>query len=169
MLVFDSQWNNSEMFSIYHERLDCNRATDSLEVGRCQAAYLLWAAPLVVGVLCFFFATACVYLAKEGSAMRMLVVQVLIIGMGLWVSMSISGAEMGLADDILQFGLLFCILLTVVCVNMIGVENIEENLSSMKMTAKLGGGNQPRLLHYSLVSSALTVFLLTLLALHVSH
>jgi hypothetical protein len=49
MLSFDTQWNNSEMFSIYHERLDCNRATDSLEVGRCQAAYLLWGSPLIIG------------------------------------------------------------------------------------------------------------------------
>jgi hypothetical protein len=41
--------------------------------------------------------------------------------MGLWVSMSISGAEMGLADDLLQFGLLFCLMFVVVCVNMVGL------------------------------------------------
>lgn len=138
MHAFDAQWNNSEMFDVYHERLDCNRATDSLEVGRCQAAYLLWSSPLIIGGLCFFFACACLYLAKEGSAMRMLVVQVLILGMGLWVSMSISGAEMGLADDLLQFGLLFCVMFCVVCVNMIGVDNIKSQMKTMKMTAKLG-------------------------------
>ena len=55
MWAFDKEWNNKEMFDLYHQRLDCDRATDSLEVGRCQAAYLLWGAPLVVGLLCFFF------------------------------------------------------------------------------------------------------------------
>ena len=53
MLAFDKEWDNSAMFDIYHEQLDCNRATDSLEVGRCQAAYLLWGSP-IIGVLCFF-------------------------------------------------------------------------------------------------------------------
>ena len=137
MWGFDNEWNNTGMFAIYHEELDCNRAVDSLEEARCQAAYLLWASPLIISVLCFFFGIACMYLAKDGSALRMLVVQFLVVGMGMWVSVSISGAEMGLADDILQFALLFCSMMIVVCVNMIGYDNLKVQLGSLKMTQKI--------------------------------
>jgi len=142
MLAFDHEWSNTEMFSIYHEKLKCNRATDTLEVGRCQAAYLLWSAPLIIGLLCFFFGMACLYLSREGSAVRMLIVQVLVLGMGLWVSMSISGAEMGLADDILQFCLLFSALFVVICVNIIGTGALRAKLSSLKIAAKMGEYSQ---------------------------
>ena len=59
MWGFDKQWSNTEMFALYHGRLDCNRATDSLEEAQCQAAYLLWGSPLILGMLCFFFGIAC--------------------------------------------------------------------------------------------------------------
>jgi hypothetical protein len=158
MWAFDKEWNNKEMFDLYHQRLDCDRATDSLEVGRCQAAYLLWGAPLIVGVLCFFFGLACLYLAREGSAMRMLMVQFLIVGMGMWVSMSISGAEMGLADDILQFALLFCSMMIVVCVNMIGYDNIKEKIRSMRMASKIGEYSQSNFAKAMLIVLSLPLF-----------
>ena len=142
MWGFDKQWSNTEMFALYHGRLDCNRATDSLEEARCQAAYLLWGSPLILGMLCFFFGIACMYLARDGSAVRMIIVQFLILGMGMWVSVSISGAEMGLADDILQFALLFCSMMLVVCVNMVGYDNLREKLGSMRITQKLGEYSQ---------------------------
>ena len=142
MWGFDKQWSNTEMFALYHGRLDCNRATDSLEEARCQAAYLLWGSPLILGMLCFFFGIACMYLARDGSAVRMIIVQFLILGMGMWVSVSISGAEMGLADDILQFALLFCSMMLVVCVNMIGYDNLRDKLGSMRITQKLGEYSQ---------------------------
>jgi hypothetical protein len=142
MWAFDKEWSNREMFDLYHERLDCDRTSDTLEVGRCQAAYLIWGAPLIVGLLCFFFGLACLYLAKEGSAVRMLMIQFLILGMGMWVSMSISGAEMGLADDLLQFALLFCSMMIVVCVNMIGYDNIKTKIGSMRMASKIGEYSQ---------------------------
>ena len=34
---FNLRRYNEDLFSMYHEKLDCNRNTDSLEVGRCQA------------------------------------------------------------------------------------------------------------------------------------
>lgn len=142
MWGFDKQWSNTEMFALYHGRLDCNRATDSLEEAQCQAAYLLWGSPLILGMLCFFFGIACMYLARDGSAVRMIIVQFLILGMGMWVSVSISGAEMGLADDILQFALLFCSMMLVVCVNMVGYDNLREKLGSMRITQKLGEYSQ---------------------------
>jgi hypothetical protein len=142
MWAFDKEWSNTEMFVLYHDRLDCDRVTDSVEEARCQAAYLLWASPLIIGMLCFFFGLACMYLAKEGSAVRMLVIQFLIVGMGMWVSMSISGAEMGLADDILQFALLFCSMMIVVCVNVIGYENLREKIGSMRITQKFSEYSQ---------------------------
>ena len=142
MWGFDKEWSNTEMFALYHGRLDCNRATDSLEEARCQAAYLLWGSPLIIGMLCFFFGIACMYLAQDGSAVRMIVVQFLILGMGMWISISISGAEMGLADDILQFALLFCSMMLVVCVNMIGYDNLRDKLGSMRITQKLGEYSQ---------------------------
>merc|ERR1719424_2691624 len=80
---------------------------------------IIFIAPLIVATLCFFYGIASLYLCREQGAMKMIMIQFLILGMGLWVSISISGAEMGLADDILQFGVLFCTLLVVVSVNII--------------------------------------------------
>ena len=142
MCAFDNEWNNTVMFAAYHSQLECNRATDSLEEAQCQAAYLLWASPLIISVLCGFFGIACLYLSKDGSAVRMLVVQFLVLGMGMWVSVSISGAEMGLADDILQFALLFCSMMIVVCVNIIGYDNLRVQLGSLKMTQKISEYSQ---------------------------
>ena len=158
MWAFDKEWNNKEMFDLYHQRLDCDRATDSLEVGRCQAAYLLWGAPLVVGLLCFFFGLACLYLAREGSAVRMLMVQFLIVGMGMWVSMSISGAEMGLADDILQFVLLFCSLMIVVCINMIGYDKVKAKIGNMRIASKIGEYSQSNFAKAMLIVISLPLF-----------
>ena len=135
MWAFDKEWNNKEMFDLYHQRLDqtARRTRWRLGVARRRTCS---GAPLIVGVLCFFFGLACLY-RKEGSAVRMLTVQFLIVGMGMWVSMSISGAEMGLADDILQFALLFCSMMIVVCVNMIGTTT-SRKIGSMRMASKIG-------------------------------
>ena len=157
MWSFDKEWSNTEMFALYHGRLDCNRATDSLEEARCQAAYLLWGSPLILGVLCFFFGIACMYLAQDGSAVRMIIVQFLILGMGMWVSVSISGAEMGLADDILQFALLFCSMMLVVCVNMIGYDNLRDKLGSMQITQKLGEYSQSNFAKGMLIALTLPI------------
>ena len=157
MWGFDKQWSNTEMFALYHGRLDCNRATDSLEEARCQAAYLLWGSPLILGMLCFFFGIACMYLARDGSAVRMIIVQFLILGMGMWVSVSISGAEMGLADDILQFALLFCSMMLVVCVNMVGYDNLRDKLGSMRITQKLGEYSQSNFAKGMVIALALPI------------
>ena len=139
MYVWDKQWDDTEMFAAHHVELKCNRYVHSLEWGRCKAAYLLWAMPLLIGILCFFYGIASLYLSREQGAVKMIMIQFLILGMGLWVSISISGAEMGLADDILQFGLLFCTLLMVVSVNIIGFDNLRERISGMKIASKLQG------------------------------
>ena len=157
MWSFDKEWSNTEMFALYHGRLDCDRVTDSLEEARCQAAYLLWGSPLIIGMLCFFFGLACMYLARDGSAVRMIIVQFLILGMGMWVSISISGAEMGLADDILQFALLFCSMMLVVCVNMIGYDNLREKLGSMRITQKLGEYSQSNFAKGMLITLTLPI------------
>ena len=36
LIGFGHLWDE-DLFSVYHEKLNCNRNTDSLEVGRCQA------------------------------------------------------------------------------------------------------------------------------------
>ena len=137
MHVWDKQWDDKEMFADHHADLRCNRYVHSLEYSRCKAAYLLWVSPLIVATLCFFYGIASLYLCREQGAMKMIMIQFLILGMGLWVSISISGAEMGLADDILQFGVLFCTLLVVVSVNIIGFDNLKEKISSMKIASKM--------------------------------
>jgi len=139
MYVWDKQWDDTEMFAAHHVELRCDRYVHSLEWSRCKAAYLLWGMPLLIGILCFFYGIASLYLSREQGAVKMIMIQFLTLGMGLWVSISISGAEMGLADDILQFGVLFCTLLMVVSVNIIGFDNLRDKISGMKIASKLQG------------------------------
>ena len=47
------------------------------------------------------------FLSRPGGAVRMIAVLMMIFALGTYIQVSISGVEMGIADDIIQFIVLF--------------------------------------------------------------
>ena len=82
------------------------------------------------------------YILEKGTALRLLIIIGLLMGIGLWVSVSIAGTEMGIADDILQFAVLFCALFMLICINMIGGAKMKNDIAKMQFTSKLGEYSQ---------------------------
>ena len=102
----ENNWDKHK-YTFPNRVFECDStAADGTDSG-CVSVYMMWMLPGATGFLEFLFGATANFLSRPGGAVRMIAVLMMIFGLGTYIQVSISGVEMGIADDIIQFVVLF--------------------------------------------------------------
>jgi len=146
---YEKRWSTS-MFNKFELAMGCSNATDvtnaGADPGGCgNAAYMMWGAPLAVVGLNIVYGAAATQLSKKGGALQIVMILALIVAFGLWISVALSGVEMGIADNVIQLSIVFCALFGIACFITAGPNRIYRQIQENKLTTKVIGYSQTEL------------------------
>jgi hypothetical protein len=106
VFAMENNWDKHK-YTFPNRVFECDStAADGTDSG-CVSVYMMWMLPGATGFLEFLFGATANFLSRPGGAVRMIAVLMMIFGLGTYIQVSISGVEMGIADDIIQFVVLF--------------------------------------------------------------
>jgi hypothetical protein len=106
VFAMENNWDKTK-YTFPNRVFECDTsAADGTDSG-CVSVYMMWMLPGATGFLEFLFGATANFLSRPGGAVRMIAVLMMIFGLGTYIQVSISGVEMGIADDIIQFVVLF--------------------------------------------------------------
>jgi hypothetical protein len=102
----DNNWDK-EKYAFPNRVFECDTSLKDGTDSGCVSVYMMWMLPGATGFLEFLFGATANFLSRPGGAVRMIAVLMMIFGLGTYIQVSIAGVEMGIADDIIQFVVLF--------------------------------------------------------------
>ena len=151
-----------------HQEMSEESACDPAEP-HCLAAFMLWGAPMMGGVVMFIFGMICVILAGavgeahvEGNIAHSTKVFLYMMGvgvLGVYVAASIAGASMQIAQVVKTFAVLTIGICVVLIGTSIGWQSLEKELQEIPIVAKIEGATRSNMLKAVAILTVTPVFL----------
>jgi len=148
----DQFWDRKTKLE-FNEKMECDEFLDSDTID-CLASFLLWFSPFMAAVACVVFGLVCYFMSQAlnntsssktlDSTLRMFVMVILCTCLGLWISASVAGAGMSLANVVTMFCFAAIIITGAMLSAVIGKEAITQSVMEvplMKKLAKVAGSD----------------------------
>ena len=136
VFAMGNNWDK-EKYTFPNRVFECDTsAADGTDSG-CVSVYMMWMLPGATGFLEFLFGATANFLSRPGGAVRMIAVLMMIFALGTYIQVSISGVEMGIADDIIQFIVLFVAMFLMLLFAAAGRKKISKIIKSTGVETKV--------------------------------